>query len=758
MLFPGDTSSFLLLLAFGTAMPMILGFFLVRPIPLPPSESYTVDHHTVEGDPDAIEAAAVLFQHEDASRTHLLSEDSEDSNESDQSVYEGGNTLELSRSRSPEAYRHRSRSSMGRHSIGSTKEYHDGLPNIYGLKLWKNPEFWILFSLLSMLSGTGLMYINNVGAMSQALYARSHPVYDDKEAQKWQAVQVSTISVTNFAGRIIIGLTSDFIKTRLRWPRSYCLVLVSLALLTSQYVATHIENLESLWIASALLGLGYGSVFSLFPSMCIEWFGLLHFSENWGYTSTSPLLGGNLFGIVFGRNLDAHEPPARRGLPAETSGRMCLEGKACYVDALYLTMSACALCVGLSIYAAWRDQKKLAKLETQASITGAYMSGPVWGKIVDARGPRILLASAAVFLLSGFLGIRKLFDDGVFPGTSLTTFCFGVLIASHMLFPGDTSSFLLLLAFGTAIPMVIGFFLVRPIPLPPSDISTADHNDEVDAATVPVLLQHERKRRPLLSEDSNGSHASDRSVSERRNSFKSPPSESLEPYMGLHSVQEYCDGLPNVYGLKLLRTPKFWLLFSLLSMLAGTGLMYSHNVGAMSRALYAHGHPAYNEVEAQKWQAVQVSTFSVTSFAGRIIIGLLSDLVKTWLLWPRSYCLVLSSLTLLTSQYAAICINSPENLWIASEWFGLPHFSENWGYATTSPLISGSLFAIAFGRNLDAHQPVLGDGTSGKMCLEGNACYVDALYMTMSACALCLGLSFYAAWTDQKKLKVAGGK
>lgn len=33
-----------------------------------------------------------------------------------------------------------------------------------------------------------------------------------------------------------------------------------------------------------------------------------HFSENWGFLSLSPLVGGNLFSIVFGRNLNAHEP------------------------------------------------------------------------------------------------------------------------------------------------------------------------------------------------------------------------------------------------------------------------------------------------------------------------------------------------------------------------------------------------------------------------------------------------------------------
>ena len=52
---------------------------------------------------------------------------------------------------------------------------------------------------------TVLVDINNVGSMSQALYAHQHPVYDEVEAASWQAAQVSAISLMNFSGRIFIG-------------------------------------------------------------------------------------------------------------------------------------------------------------------------------------------------------------------------------------------------------------------------------------------------------------------------------------------------------------------------------------------------------------------------------------------------------------------------------------------------------------------------------------------------------------------------
>ena len=57
-------------------------------------------------------------------------------------------------------------------------------------------------------------------------------------------------------------------------PRSYSLVLVSFFFFISQVVAANEDRIENLWIASTLLGLAHGSVFSLFPTVCMEWFGM----------------------------------------------------------------------------------------------------------------------------------------------------------------------------------------------------------------------------------------------------------------------------------------------------------------------------------------------------------------------------------------------------------------------------------------------------------------------------------------------------
>ncbi|KAJ3998319.1 major facilitator superfamily domain-containing protein [Lentinula boryana] len=383
--FPGNTSSFLLLLSLGTSFPMLIGFIFVQPIPLPPSEAHHESFDVDQAEADAASLSPSIISvpaHENNSRTHLLTHNRDEGLEAGLGHRQGPTTaveeyndearggagIELSPPRGVSRSSSRHRSSSTRRSFSqSGKQLLDVGPNIFGVKLWTSVDFWIPFISLSLLSGTGLMYINNVGSMAQALYVYTHiDRYNEVDASQWQATQVSTISFMNFSGRVLIGLLADLIKSRFGLPRSTLLILVACIILSSQIAAAYIENVRVLWRASALLGLGYGSMFSLYATLCIEWFGLPHFSENWGYLSLSPLFGGNIFSVAFGRNLDKHERSAESAYMPPPPGippRQCLDGLTCYVDSLHLTIGACVCALALSIWAVWRDRKRIAEVD-----------------------------------------------------------------------------------------------------------------------------------------------------------------------------------------------------------------------------------------------------------------------------------------------------------------------------------------------------------------------------------------------------------
>ncbi|KAH7927046.1 MFS general substrate transporter [Leucogyrophana mollusca] len=367
--FPGDTSAFLLVLSLGTAIPMLVGLLIVRPVPMPSKQS--IDG--MEGGysnagyshvPDAPHSN--VFLGENGSHTALLGHgpalhEQESSVATTYHVPQASNAVEMSPSRDSLDRRH-SHSSAPRRSFSRAGRLLDGSPNIYGKRLWLTPDFYVIFAIMALLSGTGIMYINNVGSISQALYAKGNPSYDELEASRWQATQVSILSVGNCAGRILIGIISDFARVRLHLPRAYCLCIVSTLFIISQIAAINVYDVAYLWRASGLLGVAYGSLFGICPTIIIEWFGLAHLSENWGYASLSPLVGGNLFSLMFGRNLDAHAPSddthsllQARELP---STHQCFDGRECYVTSLNITIAACTFALALSAYAGWRDQQK----------------------------------------------------------------------------------------------------------------------------------------------------------------------------------------------------------------------------------------------------------------------------------------------------------------------------------------------------------------------------------------------------------------
>lgn len=349
--FPGDTSAFLLLLALATSTPILVALFIVYPVPLPPTlpgpRGDDVDgdyEHIPSGevapfiaDPN-IDAVGVA---EEDSRTPLLGDRQGDEPNS--------TTSRLSRSRS------RSRP--------------DNQPDIHGKMLWKTLDFYLVSFIMALLSGTGITYINNVGTISLALFAKSNPIYDEVEASKWQAAQVSTLSVGNFIGRILCGLVSDFLRNHLHLPRAYSLCIVSSLFIISQALAIGISSVSTLWIATATLGVAYGGLFGALPAIVIDWFGLAHLSENWGYVTLAPLIGGNIFSIMFGRNLDAHTPREEEentshnvsryfGGEISSEQHRCLMGRECYVSSLRVTLVACMVALALSTWAATRDERR----------------------------------------------------------------------------------------------------------------------------------------------------------------------------------------------------------------------------------------------------------------------------------------------------------------------------------------------------------------------------------------------------------------
>lgn len=139
----------------------------------------------------------------------------------------------------------------------------------------------------------------------------------------------------------------------------------------------------------------------------------------------------------------------------------------------------------------------------------------------------------------------------VFSGFGLSAFLFSFI--SRIFFPGDTSSFLLILAVGTACPMIMGHFLVRPIPFPRSS-PPPDGPRPVSAVSVEATS-------PLLGHDDHLDGYEEEAQQQHSTN------EEISPLMSRRRALLAGDvGLTNVSGKKLAKSTDFWLLFSILSL------------------------------------------------------------------------------------------------------------------------------------------------------------------------------------------------
>lgn len=194
-----------------------------------------------------------------------------------------------------------------------------------------DPSAWILALLLLITTGSGITYINNVGAFSRAW---DLPV-------DTTAIHVASFSLTSALARAVVGWASDLkhgcfplippLGIRLIWLGG---ATVGISLCQAWAWAAPGDGV--LQMVTLATGFFYGALFTLTPTIVSEWWGSLHFASHWAYLSLAPGLGGAFFNYLYGLVLDS------------TSKEEC-HGRACYSEAFVMTGIACGLCTGLVV-------------------------------------------------------------------------------------------------------------------------------------------------------------------------------------------------------------------------------------------------------------------------------------------------------------------------------------------------------------------------------------------------------------------------
>lgn len=213
--------------------------------------------------------------------------------------------------------------------------------DIRGWRLLRNLDFWQLFAIMGILAGIGLMTINNIGHNVIALWERYDSSVTEEFLVQRQQMHVSILSIGSFAGRLLSGVGSDFLVKVVGASRAWCLVIASLVFCIAQVFALNVVDPHFLGFVSGLSGLGYGFLFGVFPSIVAETFGIHGLSQNWGFMTLSPVISGNIFNLFYGSVYDSHI------IISPDGSRQCDDGIDCYKNAYFATLAACGL--GLAV-------------------------------------------------------------------------------------------------------------------------------------------------------------------------------------------------------------------------------------------------------------------------------------------------------------------------------------------------------------------------------------------------------------------------
>jgi MFS transporter, OFA family, oxalate/formate antiporter len=147
----------------------------------------------------------------------------------------------------------------------------------------RTPQFYLLWVMYLLASTAGLMLIAHLPSIA-AVQAN------------WKTAAmllVPVLAIFNALGRVGAGFLSD------KLGRSRAMMLIFLVQAVNMFLFTFYTTIPVLMIGSAVAGIAYGAVFSLFPTTTAEYFGMKNLGVNYGMIFTGWGIAG-VFGPIIG--------------------------------------------------------------------------------------------------------------------------------------------------------------------------------------------------------------------------------------------------------------------------------------------------------------------------------------------------------------------------------------------------------------------------------------------------------------------------
>ncbi|KAF8103282.1 hypothetical protein N665_0188s0224 [Sinapis alba] len=158
--------------------------------------------------------------------------------------------------------------------------------NLNLLQAMKSLSFWLLFLAMICGMGSGLSTINNIRQIGESL--------------RYSSVEINSLvslwSIWNFLGRFGAGYASDAMLHKKGWPRPL-LMAATLGTMTIGHLIIASGFQGNLYVGSVIVGVCYGSQWSLMPTITSELFGVRHMGTIFNTISIASPIGSYIFSV-----------------------------------------------------------------------------------------------------------------------------------------------------------------------------------------------------------------------------------------------------------------------------------------------------------------------------------------------------------------------------------------------------------------------------------------------------------------------------
>ncbi|KAH7675457.1 MFS general substrate transporter domain-containing protein [Dioscorea alata] len=199
-------------------------------------------------------------------------------------------------------------------------------------------EFWLLFLAVACGLGSGLATINNISQVASSLGCSTKEI----------SSLVSLWSIWNFLGRFSIGYISDYFLHSEGYTRPMFMVL-TLAVMSIGHAIISSGLPSTLYLGSTFVGLCYGSICVLMPSITSEIFGLRHFATIFNTIDIATPIGSYILSVrVVGYIYDKES--------SSSAMHVCM-GRHCFMSSFLIMAATCLLGVASSVALFLRTRK-----------------------------------------------------------------------------------------------------------------------------------------------------------------------------------------------------------------------------------------------------------------------------------------------------------------------------------------------------------------------------------------------------------------